>query len=221
MSGPVPEGRERAGGTAALDPAEAPEREPVPTLADYDDGPAARATRFWSARRIPATVVSLIVLGASGLLLYDIAAVRAGHEAMSWRRQLARQLERQPLDRTWVLAAAALAMALGLWLLALALTPGLRRLLPMRREFTHVRAGLDREAAELALRDRAMEVSGVRSARVRMRRSRVRVRVQSHFRPLDDVRADLERALGDGVRGLGLDRRPALTVRVRRPARKG
>lgn len=194
--------------------------EPVPTLTGDDE--TARAKRFWSYRRIPAALVALIVLGATGLLLYDVAAVRAGHRGMEWRRELAGQLARQPLDETWVLVAACVAMTLGLWLLVLALTPGLRGLLPMRRDaFPRVRAGLDRRAAELALRDRAMEVSGVRSAHVRMRRSKVTAHALAHFRPLDDVRTDLDRALGAGIGELGLDRRPVLTVRVGRPSKKG
>ncbi|MFC9426930.1 DUF6286 domain-containing protein [Streptomyces sp. NPDC056987] len=208
-----------------------------PTLDGYGDGDGdgqgdddgrhadpgagvARAGRFWSFRRVPAALTALILLGATGLLLYDIAAVRAGHPAMYWRRALADQLARRPLDELWILVAAGVAALLGLWLLALALTPGLRRLLPMRRESASVRAGIDREAAELALRDRAMEVSGVRSAQVRLRRSRARVSAAAHFRALDDVRADLERELGDGIGELGLARRPGLTVRVHRPPKK-
>ncbi|RDG39354.1 DUF6286 domain-containing protein [Streptomyces corynorhini] len=212
---------DRGGGTAldAADPGTP--HASVPTLADYDEEPAAKAHRFWSTRRIPAALTALVTLGATGLLLYDVAAVRAGHPAMSWRRGLADQLARQPLDQTWMLVAAAVAMALGVWLLALALTPGLRALLPMRRDSPHVRAGLDREAAELALRDRAMEVSGVQSAQVRLRRSKAVARAVSHFRELDAVQDDLERTLTAGIGELGLDRRPALTVRVRRPVRKG
>lgn len=180
-----------------------------------------RAGRFWSTRRIPAALMALVVLGAAGLLLYDVVAVRAGRPAMYWRRELADQLAQQPLDQTWVLVAAAVAMALGLWLLVLALTPGLRGVLPMRRDSTRVRAGLDRRAAALALRDRAMEVSGVQTARVKVSRSRAKVRADSHFRALDDVRDDLDVALGTGIRELGLAKPPTLTVHVRRPVKKG
>ncbi|MGW4239007.1 DUF6286 domain-containing protein [Streptomyces sp. NPDC004749] len=192
----------------------------------HDPGPApgtgrGRPPRFWSARRIPAALVALVVLGAAGLLLYDVAAVRAGRPAMYWRRELATQLAQQRLDGTWLLTAAAVAMALGLWLLVLALTPGLRGLLPMRREAAHVRAGLDRDAAALILRDRAMEVSGVRSARVRVRRRRVTVRADAHFRELGAVRADLAEALDIGLDELGLARTPAVRLRVRRPPKKG
>ncbi|MFF7750207.1 DUF6286 domain-containing protein [Streptomyces sp. NPDC007971] len=177
--------------------------------------------RFWSARRVPAAVVALLLLAAAGVLLYDVVAVRAHRPAMHWRRALARQLAERPLDDTWVLAAAGLVAALGLWLIVLAVTPGLRGLLPMRRPHPDVRAGLRREAAALVLRDRAMDVSGVRAVGVRMRRRKADVRALAHFRDLDDVHADLDTVLDEAVRGLGLTRPPALSVRVRRPGRKG
>ncbi|MFF5517136.1 DUF6286 domain-containing protein [Streptomyces coeruleorubidus] len=184
------------------------------------DGEGGREGRFWSARRVPAGIVALLLLGLAGLFLYDIASVRADRPVMSWRRELARQLADRPLDDIWVLIGAGVAAALGLWLLVLAVTPGLRDVLPMRRTHADVRAGLDRDAAATALRDRAMEVAGVQSARVRVRRRRARVRAMSHFRELDDVEADLDAVLTDAVRGLGLSRPPALSVRVRRPGRK-
>ncbi|MGW5786787.1 DUF6286 domain-containing protein [Streptomyces sp. NPDC003757] len=184
----------------------------------YEGG---RAGRFWSARRIPAGIVALLLLLLAGAFLYDVVAVRAGRSALGWRRDLARELAERPVDDTWVLVGAGVAAALGLWLLLLALTPGLRRVLPMRRTHPDVRAGLHRDAAATVLRDRAMEVAGVQSARVRMRRRRARVRALSHFRELDDVRADLGGALDDAVRGLGLARPPAVSLRVTRPGRKG
>ncbi|WP_031173787.1 DUF6286 domain-containing protein [Streptomyces durhamensis] len=197
----------------------------TPTL-DKDPGTAPPAPgegsgRFWSPRRVPAAVVAVLLLAGAGLLLYDIAAVRAHHPAMHWRRALARQLAERPLDDTWVLTGAAVAATLGLWLIVLALTPGLRALLPMRRPHPDVRAALRRDAAALLLRDRAMDVSGVRSVRVRVRRRKAAVRALSHFRDLDDVRADLLTVLTDAVRGLGLTRTPTLSVEVTRPGRKG
>ncbi|MFK0030138.1 MULTISPECIES: DUF6286 domain-containing protein [Streptomyces] len=181
-----------------------------------------RAThRFWSPRRVPAAIVAGVAVAGTGLLLYDVAAVRAGGPAMRWRRVLADELATRPLDDRWVLAGAALAAAVGLWLLILAVTPGLRDLLPMRTPAGSgdVRAVLGRSAAALILRDRAMEVPGVRSAHIRVRRRRVRARVTSHFREPDDIRADLDTALTDGVRELGLARQPSLSVRVHRPGK--
>lgn len=192
-----------------------PEQAPPPVADGRRDG------RFWSARRVPAGIVAVLLLLGAGVFLYDIASARAHRPAMSWRRDLARQLAERPLDDTWVLAGAGVAAVLGLWLLVLAVTPGLRALLPMRRPHSDVRAALQRAAAALVLRDRAMEVSGVQSVRVRVRRRKADVRAVSHFRDLDDVRADLDTTLTAAVQGLGLSRPPALSVRVNRPRRKG
>ncbi|MGA5021664.1 DUF6286 domain-containing protein [Streptomyces griseoincarnatus] len=177
--------------------------------------------RFWSPRRVPAGLLALVVLVIAGAFLYDIAAVRAHRPGMSWRRDLARQLAERQLDDVWVLTGAAVAAALGLWLLVLALTPGLRSVLTMRRVHPDVRAGLDRDAAATVLRDRALEVAGVQAVRVAVKRRRTDVRAVSHFRDLDDVREDLTAVLEGAIRGLGVARPSPLTLHVRRPGRKG
>ncbi|MER5657369.1 DUF6286 domain-containing protein [Streptomyces sp. NPDC060011] len=191
--------------------------EPLETLDDKDS----RQGRFWSARRVPACVLAILLFVIAGFFLYDVAAVRAGRSALELRKWFARQLAERPLDDTAVLVGAGVAAALGLWLILLAATPGLRDVLPMRRTHRDVRAGLHRGAAAMALRDRAMEVAGVQSVRVRVKRRKVDVRAVSHFRELDDVRADLDSTLTDGIQGLGLSRSPGLSVRVARPGRKG
>ncbi|REK86978.1 hypothetical protein DY245_29515 [Streptomyces inhibens] len=190
------------------------------TGADNDSGWSAH--RFWSARRIPATVIALLCGAGIGLLLYDVVSVRAHRPAMGWRRQLAAELATRPLDDTWLTVGAAVAMILGLWLFVLAVTPGLRRLLPMRQPAgvpgaEEVHAGLDSRAAALVLRDRAMQVPGVQSTRVDVGRRKIKTRAQAHFRDLDDVSADLDAALNETVRTLGLARQPRLAVRVQRP----
>lgn len=193
-----------------------PAGEDAPAVASASDG------RFWSARRVLAGVVALLLALLAGVLLYDVAAVRAHRPApLVWRRDLADQLASRPLDDTWVLVGAGVAAVLGLWLVVLAVTPGLRDLLPMRRTRPDVRAGLHRDAAALVLRDRAMEVSGVQSVRVRMRRRHTDVRAVAHFRPLEDVKGNLDATLGEAIAGLGLARPPALRLHVTRPGRKG
>ncbi|MFI0766635.1 DUF6286 domain-containing protein [Streptomyces sp. NPDC021218] len=210
-----------------------------------DGDPPVRMRRFWSVRRVPAGIVALVIAAVSGLLLYDMAAVRSGRPAMRWREWLADELASRPLDDAWIMGGAAALAALGVLMVVLALAPGLRGLLPMRPPGTGtgtgaeaevgagpgkgveagagtggaVRAGIDRTSAGLVLRDRAMEVPGVRSARVDVGRRRVRARALAHFRDLDEVRADLDAALHEGIRQLGLARRPALSVRVRRSAK--
>ncbi|WP_406214973.1 DUF6286 domain-containing protein [Streptomyces canus] len=205
----APDQRDQSASAAAYGPP------PVP-----EDGAGGGERRFWSARRIPAGIVALLLLLVAGIFLYDIAAVRADRPAMHWRRELARQLAERPLDDTWVLVGAGVAAALGLWLIVLAATPGLRGVLPMSRIHPDVRAGLHRDAAAMVLRDRAMEVAGVQSARVRVRRKKADVRAVSHFRELDDVRADLDATLTEAITALGLARPPALSVHVARTTRK-
>ncbi|MGW2639673.1 DUF6286 domain-containing protein [Streptomyces sp. NPDC001348] len=197
------------------------DKTPPPVAADPPVPGGGGSGRFWSARRVPAGIVAALLLAIAVVFLYDIAAVRAHLPAMSWRRALARQLAERPLDDRWVLVGGGVAAALGLWLFVLAVTPGLRDLLPMRRPHPDVRAGLQRAAAALALRDRAVQISGVQSVRVRMGRRKADVRAVSHFRDLDEVRADLDTALTAAVEGLGLTRPPKLSLRVRGPGRKG
>ncbi|WP_405474545.1 DUF6286 domain-containing protein [Streptomyces canus] len=205
----APDQRDQSASAAAYGPP------PVP-----EDGAGGGKRRFWSARRVPAGIVALLLLLVAGIFLYDVAAVRADRPAMHWRRELARQLAERPLDDTWVLVGAGVAAALGLWLIVLAATPGLRGVLPMSRTHPDVRAGLHRDAAAMVLRDRAMEVAGVQSARVRVRRKKADVRAVSHFRELDDVRADLDVTLTEAITALGLARPPALSVHVARTTRK-
>ncbi len=191
------------------------------SAADYDPGAhgggGGRNGRFWSLRRVPAGIVALVLLAVAAILLYDVASVRAGDPAMAWRRTLANEMAATALNDPKVLASACVVTLLGVWLIALAVTPGERGLLPMRRETATVRAGLERSAAGLVLRDRAMQVSGVQSVRVAVGRRKIRAHAQAHFRDLHEVRGDLDSTLGDGIRQLGLARRPSLSVHVRRP----
>lgn len=186
-----------------------------------DEPEAVKAPRFWSSRRVPAALTAAAILGLSGLFLYDVASVRADRKAMSWRRTLADELATRHLDNVWIIVGACVCAALGLWLIVLAVTPGERGVLPMaRRGPAGVRAGLDRHAAELVLRDRAMEVSGVRWARVAVSRRRISARATSHFRELTEVRQDLTVALEQAVRQLGLAKPPHLSVQVQRAEKK-
>ncbi|MCC3778662.1 DUF6286 domain-containing protein [Streptomyces sp. UNOB3_S3] len=180
--------------------------------------------RFRSARRLPAALLAAVVLAAAGFFLYDVTAVRAGRPAMAWRRRLAQELATRHLGDGLVIAGAVAAVLAGCWLIVLAVTPGLRGVLPMRRADgtgdDGVRAGLERGAAALVLRDRLMEVPGVQAVRVDVGRRVVRARARSHFRDLDEVRTDVNTVLAEGVRELGLAREPSLSVHVRRPAKR-
>ncbi|WP_406438415.1 DUF6286 domain-containing protein [Streptomyces sp. NBC_00631] len=175
--------------------------------------------RPWSARRLPAALVAAVILAAAGAALVDVVAVRAGRQAAAWRRQLADELATRPVGDVWMLTGAAVTAALGVWLIALALTPGLRRRLPLRSPAdcppSQLRASLDRDGAAALLRDAAMRVSGVSRARVRVRRHRIKARVDVRFRDPQQVKDDLVTVLSEERGRLGLSRPPRIVVRVR------
>ncbi|MEJ8645659.1 DUF6286 domain-containing protein [Streptomyces sp. MS1.HAVA.3] len=182
-------------------------------------GPRPTVRRPWSARRIPAALTALLIGAAAGTLLFDIIRVHAGRPASAWRTRLADELATRPLDDTWIQISAAVIGLLGLWLIVLALTPGLRDQLPLRTPDAQTHAVLDRDAAELLLRDAAMRVPGVSAARIRIFRNRVGARADVRFRAPADVKADLLVALREELARLALARPPRLAVRVR-PRRK-
>lgn len=174
-----------------------------------------RTHRPWSARRIPAALVASVILVAAVAALFDVVAVRAGHPAAAWRRHLADELATRPVDDVWVLTGAAVAAALGIWLIVLALTPGLRHWLPLRSPAPGLRACLDRDGAADLLRDAAMRVPGVSTARVRVRRHRVKARADIRFRDPQQVKDDLTAVLDEERDRLALARPPRIVVRVR------
>ncbi|MFJ9643713.1 DUF6286 domain-containing protein [Streptomyces sp. NPDC101206] len=178
-------------------------------------GPQQAPRRPWSDRRIPAALTALVVAAVAGTLLFDVLRVRAGRPAAAWRRHLADELASRPLEDTLVQAGGAVIAALGLWLIVLALSPGLRSRLPVRTPAAQMHAVLDREAAELRMRDAAMRVPGVSAIKVRFSRRRVTARAQVRFRPPGDVRADLRNSLREELDRLALARLPSLEVRVR------
>ncbi|MGW2642452.1 DUF6286 domain-containing protein [Streptomyces sp. NPDC001348] len=177
-----------------------------------------RAHRPWSARRIPAALVASVILVAAVAALVDVIAVRAGRPAATWRRHLADELATRPVDDVWMLTGAAVAAAVGVWLIVLALTPGLRHWLPLRSPVgcPRLRASLDRDGAADLLRDAAMRVPGVGAARVRVRRHRIKARADVRFRDPRQVRDDLTAVLDEECDRLALARPPRIVVRPRR-----
>ncbi|MET8767414.1 DUF6286 domain-containing protein [Streptomyces sp. NPDC004658] len=198
---------------------EPPERDvsgPGPTSGERDAGH--RSHRPWSARRIPAALVASVILVAVVAALIDIIAVRAGRPAVAWRRLLADELATRAVDDVWVLTGAAVAAAVGAWLIVLALTPGLRHWLPQRSpaHCPRLRAALDRDGAASLLRDAALRVPGVGAARIRVRRHRIKARADARFRDPRQVKDDLTAVLDEERDRLALARPPRIRVRVRR-----
>jgi hypothetical protein len=163
-------------------------------------------------------VVAAVILVAAVAALADVIAVRAGRPAAAWRRHLTDALATRPVDDVWMLTGAAVAAAVGVWLIVLALTPGLRHWLPLRRpaDCPRLRAALDRDGAAALLRDAATRVPGVGAARVRVRRRRVKAHADVRFRDPRQVKEDLTAVLEEECDRLALARPPRVAVRVRR-----
>ncbi|WP_337192072.1 DUF6286 domain-containing protein [Streptomyces sp. HUCO-GS316] len=169
---------------------------------------------------MPSALAALVILVAAAAALIDVILVRAGRRAAAWRRNLADELATRPVDDVWMLTGAAVAAALGVWLIVLALSPGLRHRLPLRSPAAspppQLRASLDRDGAAALLRDAAMRVPGVSAARVRVRRRRVKARADVRFRDPRQVKDDLAAVLNEERDQLALSRPPEVVVRVRR-----
>ncbi|MEY9212413.1 hypothetical protein NI17_005750 [Thermobifida halotolerans] len=199
-------------------------REPAPGPTDagasaVPDLRPHRSRRLWSRRDIPAALVALAVLAACTALLYGAAAVWAGAATGNWLLGLTEELTTRPLGDPWVLAGAAVAAAVGVWLLVIALTPGLRNWLPLAAPGdapNPTDAYLDRAGAALLLRDALMRVPGVGRVRVRVGRRRVRARVDVRFRDPREVRGEVTDVLREQVDALGPARTPRIAVRTRR-----
>lgn len=169
--------------------------------------PAAGYRAPRSVRATPAALVALLVLVAAGALLYDVSAVRAGRRAGAWRRRIAEELATRHLDSFWVLGAAALAAVLGGWLCWLALAPGRGGWLALRQEPGAV---IDRAGVAALLELRALDLTMVAAARVRVNRRRVKVTIHGSA-DLAEARAVLTQELDR----IGLVARPELKLRGR------
>lgn len=186
------------------------------TAGDSDSG--RRTHRPRSARRIPAALVASVILVAAVAALVDVIAVRAGRPAAAWRRHLADELATRPVDDVWMLTGAAVAAAVGVWLIVLALTPGLRHWLRLRSpaDCPRLRASLDRDGAAGLLRDAAMRIPGVGAAHIRVRRHRIKARADVRFRDPRQVKDDLTAVLDEECDRLALAHPPRIVVRPRR-----
>ncbi|NYI03315.1 DUF6286 domain-containing protein [Allostreptomyces psammosilenae] len=180
-----------------------------------ETGQPGAARRPWSARRLPSALLASVLLAGSALLLYDLAAVRVGRPEAAWRRWLTEELAGRRMDDPAVLLAAALAVLLGLWLVVLALTPGMRRLLPVRPPGAGVRVLVERRGLEAVLGERVRRVPGVGTARVRARRRWVRAEAEACARRPAAVREDVTALVAEELVRLGPARPPRVRVAVR------
>ncbi|MFF7458385.1 DUF6286 domain-containing protein [Kitasatospora sp. NPDC008115] len=164
--------------------------------------------RLRAPRTVAAAVVATVLLVVAGGLLYDVVAVRTGHQARRWRAELADELATRHLDDPAVLIGAGAGVLIGGWLLWLALAPGLRRWLPLRPH-GETAVVIDRSGVAALLADRAAGLPGVEHLRVRVGRRRVRIALSGPADP-----ASVERRLREELAAVTLARPLRLDVRT-------
>lgn len=173
--------------------------------------PGRSRRRGWSERRLPVTVLAALALGGCAGLLQDVAAVHLqGRRPAAWRAQADAWLTHHGPATTPPWAVVALAVA-GLWMVALALTPGHRGDLAMSTSDTDVRAVISRRSASRLLQAALAQIPGIAGARVRVGRRRLTVR--AHLAHNDTARA--RAAVTEAVTAVVQDMRLAAPPRTR------
>ncbi len=122
-------------------------------------------------RRTPVTLLTLLATVACGALAFDLIQVHTAHRsAAAWRMSAVHWLSGHGPGDPAVVIAGALMGLIGIWMVVLAVTPGLRHRSTVRTAAERVDAAVDRSAVESLVRDAVGDVPGIASVRVRARR---------------------------------------------------
>ncbi|MGY1438993.1 DUF6286 domain-containing Asp23/Gls24 family envelope stress response protein [Streptomyces reniochalinae] len=206
----------RVGSLASQSAADRLTRRPADAPAEPPTAPQRRARRPWSQRRVPMALLILLGLLACAVLLADVVSVHTSDRPPSpWRRNVVEWLSSHGPGDASVAVGGAVAAVAGLWLAWLALTPGLRRLLPVSPPGQGARVTLERPSVATLVRDAVFAVEGVARVAVRCGRRRVRVHAAVSFGVRDAAREAVRGAAAEALRGCGLARTPRLRVTVR------
>ncbi|UNS99916.1 Asp23/Gls24 family envelope stress response protein [Streptomyces tubbatahanensis] len=212
----VTKARVRVGSLASHPAADRLTHQPADTPEAPSSAPRHRAARPWSQRRVPMALLILLGLLACAVLLADVVSVHASDRSPSpWRKDLVEWLSGHGPGDASVAVSGAVAAVAGLWLAWLALTPGLRRLLPASPPGQGTRVTLERSSVAILVRDAVSTVEGVARVAVRCGRRRVRVRAAVSFGERDVARKAVRGAAAEALGGCGLARPPRLRVTVR------
>ncbi|MFD8677014.1 DUF6286 domain-containing Asp23/Gls24 family envelope stress response protein [Streptomyces seoulensis] len=202
-------------GVTALTPARTPEPEGA-----TETTPAPSRTRvprrWWSQRRLPLGVLTLLATLTCGALATDLILVHTGHRpAALWRTGALHWLYVHGPGEPPVTAAALGCALLGVWLIVLSVTPGRRGLLTAHSPAPATRVAVDRGAVAALLRDTAAGTEGVDTVAVRVRRRRATVRAALAFGDRAAARDQITDAARRALAECGLRRPLRLRVAVR------
>ncbi|SNX66590.1 hypothetical protein SAMN06272735_8481 [Streptomyces sp. TLI_55] len=183
---------------------------------EHRSAPADRAPRRLSSRRrVPAAVLSAVATAVCGVLALDLVLVHAAHHSTAlWRSETVRRLSQHgPGDRS-VTVASGLTVLLGLWMIVLAVTPGLLRRRTVHSPAPRVAAAVDRPVIESLARDAVGGVPDAGTVHVSGRRRRLSVRASLLFGERSSANAAVTAAVDSTPASCGPRRPHRLRVRL-------
>ncbi|WP_234444568.1 DUF6286 domain-containing Asp23/Gls24 family envelope stress response protein [Streptomyces sp. NRRL F-525] len=188
-------------------------RAPVPPVEETNSLGTPR--HWWSGRRVPVALLTSVAAVACGALAVDLIEVHLAHRAAAaWRVSAVHWLSGHGPGDPAVVIAGGLTALLGVWMIVLAVTPGLRHRSTVRTEAERVDAAVDRSAVESLVRDAVADVAGVGAVRVRVRRRRIAVRAGLAFGDRAEASAAVTAAAHAAVTSCRLRREPRIRVTV-------
>ncbi|WP_327402563.1 alkaline shock response membrane anchor protein AmaP [Streptomyces sp. NBC_01288] len=171
--------------------------------------------RWWSARRTPVALLTSSAALACGALALDLVQVHTAHRAAAaWRVSAVHWLSGHGPGDPAVVIAGGLTALLGVWMIVLALTPGLRHRSTVRTEAERVDAAVDRSAIGSLVRDTAGDVPGITAVRVRVGRRRITVWASLAFGDRAEAHTAVTAAAHAAVSSCRLRRAPRVRVTV-------
>jgi hypothetical protein len=166
--------------------------------------------------RVVVVLLALALAAAGVLTAIEVGLATLGRPPLLLpREQVTNLLQRS----RWADAPVTLVLlgvaVLGLVLLVGQLVPRRTRLLPIADPTPGVTAATTRRSLERALRRAATGADGITAASVTATARRVRVRAVTGLRDTTGVHAGVVTAVNEQLDGIGLARRPALSVSLR------
>ncbi|MBY8863858.1 DUF6286 domain-containing protein [Nocardia sp. CA2R105] len=171
-------------------------------------------------RALPAGVLAVALLAACAAAVGPLVQHLTGaREFVPYGRIVAR-LHGIAWDDRWVAVGGIVAIVAGLTLLMSAILPGRAVVLPLVGDdgFT---AGVARRGLRGALQDAAQSVEGVRSARVRLRRKKVRIKIRTAYVHVAGLSERVGTAVDERMTRIGPDPAPRVVVVARRGGGSG
>ncbi|MBB6174890.1 hypothetical protein HNR23_004950 [Nocardiopsis mwathae] len=195
--------------------ADAEGRAPDPGVAEQARRAAVRAFRPY--RMWPTVVAAVLLLAVAGAAASQVISALAGVPlGIPIVDTAARQVGDARWDDPEVQVASAVLALIGLLLIVVALLPGEGRWAALRTDDPDLLVGLSRTALRRTLTAAVLGAGGVESARVVVRRRRIRVRVRTELAETEELRAAVTAAVEERLADIAPLRPYRLTVDVRR-----